>query len=189
MFLPRFYSIEDPVTDADSGRRFKATTIGHADRAFLGPLSEEKADRLIDWLALSPGARIADVGCGKGAFLIRLLSRHPEVSAVGIDINPAFLAQAAAAAERAGVADRLELMGEAAETAIQRIAPLDLLLCMGATQAFGGLDATARVARETLRGGSLLLIGEGYWRAMPDDEYLKVLGAERDELSTHAKNA
>ncbi len=169
--------------------RFKSTTIGHVDHVFLGPLSDETADRLISALPLPMGGRVVDIGCGKAGFLIRMLTRRPDLIGVGVDINPAFLAQAAIAGRQAGVAQRLTLIDQPAEMALGALAPLEGLFCMGATQALGGLDSTLRLAREALGPTGLLLIGEGYWRAEPDPEYLDVLGATADELLDHSGNA
>lgn len=50
--------------------------------------------------------RLVDLGCGDGSLLVEICRRHPEVSAVGLDVAPAAIAAATARAERAGVADR-----------------------------------------------------------------------------------
>ncbi|WP_433200376.1 class I SAM-dependent methyltransferase [Dactylosporangium sp. CS-047395] len=67
------------------------------------------------WLPLVPeveaklraGARVADVGCGTGQALIELARAYPAVTGTGYDVSPSAVAAARAAAEAAGVADRL----------------------------------------------------------------------------------
>ena len=43
---------------------------------FNCPLSLEKADRLVEMLALTDPARVVDIGCGTGEFLIRVGERY-----------------------------------------------------------------------------------------------------------------
>jgi len=68
------------------------------------------------WLPLLPelrnglesGIRWADVGCGAGHAVIRLAQEFPRSTFAGFDIFPAQIARARAAAEAAGVADRVQ---------------------------------------------------------------------------------
>jgi SAM-dependent methyltransferase len=72
-------------------------------------------DRLLDALTLAPDARVLDLGCGHGLFLIGAAKRVPRGRAVGIDLwsqvdqggnsREATLANAA----NEGVADRVEV--------------------------------------------------------------------------------
>jgi len=56
---------------------------------FFGPI----AQGLIAALAPAPGERVADMGCGKGAFLIRAARAvGPQGSALGVDVAPAMIA-------------------------------------------------------------------------------------------------
>lgn len=67
------------------------------------------------WLPLVPeveaklrtGTQVADVGCGTGLALAELAGAYPAISGVGYDVSPAAVAAANAAAEAAGVADRI----------------------------------------------------------------------------------
>ena len=52
---------------------------------FNCPLSLEKADRLVEILALTDRPRVVDVGCGTGEFLIRVVERY---GGHGIGIDP-----------------------------------------------------------------------------------------------------
>ena len=165
--------------------RRKATTIGHSDHVFLSPLSNSKADWLIDLLDLSPHARVLDIACGKAGFLRRLLKRRPTVEGVGVDINAEFLASAARGAASDGVADRLTLVEQPAEQFLTQATLFDAVLCFGGSQAVGGFDALGLAARWALPPGGLILVGEGYWRTAPSPAYLAVLGATVDELTDH----
>ena len=55
----------------------------------------------------TPGARIADIGCGEGWSSIALASAYPDAAVVGIDVDEPSVATARSNAEAAGVADRV----------------------------------------------------------------------------------
>jgi SAM-dependent methyltransferase len=56
---------------------------------------------------LLSGARVADVGCGHGASTLILAAAYPRSKIVGFDYHPESIERARAAAEQAGVADRV----------------------------------------------------------------------------------
>jgi len=178
------------MTDAPAVNvNFKATTIGHADHLFLSPLSAAKADWLIKLLDLAEDTRVLDIGCGKAGFLRRLLKQTPTAHGTGVDINSAFLAEAASAAAHEDLTGRLKLVNQPAASFLAGAHAFDVVLCFGASQAVGGFDAVTAAARAVLSPGGLFLVGEGFWRRAPDVHYLAVLGASPDELTGHAENA
>jgi hypothetical protein len=60
--------------------------------------------------ALENGGRVLDVGCGAGRVLLTIAQAFPRCRLVGIDPDPASLQQAEAAAEAAGVAERIRFV-------------------------------------------------------------------------------
>src|SRR5215471_1024242 len=72
-------------------------------------------DRIIDELALAPGARLVEVGCGTARNLIRIARRYPDAQLFGLDASEAMLETAAAAIDRAGVGNRIKLTAAYAE--------------------------------------------------------------------------
>src|SRR4030065_123592 len=67
--------------------------ITHRQHVICNPTSEEKLDRLVKLLRLPDGARVVDIACGKGEFLIRLAEAYG-VRGVGVDLSPFFIADA-----------------------------------------------------------------------------------------------
>jgi hypothetical protein len=77
--------------------------------------------------------------------------------------------------------------GTAKET-IEATPQYDLSFCVGSSQCFGLYrDAISALVAIT-RPEGLILIGEGYWRRLPDQVYLDFLGATEEELLTHSGN-
>ena len=69
----------------------------------------------LDLLAIAPGERALDVGCGSGVVLREVAGRvAPDGLAVGLDASPALLAVARDLAQRAGFGDHVQLRSRAA---------------------------------------------------------------------------
>lgn len=160
------------------------STIAHRDHDFCNPLDPAVLDQVTDRLDLAAGRRVLDVGCGKGALLVRIAERCG-ASGTGVDINAAFLAEARMRAERSGVAPLIELREMEASRLDAPAGWFDAGICIGSTHALGGYRETLRALARLMRPGGAVLIGEGYWRREPDPEYLDRLGATADEMTTH----
>ncbi|MCB5167529.1 class I SAM-dependent methyltransferase [Streptomyces bambusae] len=163
--------------------REEISRIAHTGHPIAAPLDDGAVRLLLD-SALPAGGRgrLLDLGCGGGEWLLRALSAHPQLRAEGVDVSAAALARARQAAARAGVGDRLVLHhGDAAGFAPG--GAFDLVLCVGATHAFGGLLPTLAAAREHLAPGGRVLVGDGFWDGEPSAEAVAVLG-ELEDLPT-----
>lgn len=80
----------------------------YAEHALEDPIGEGRCQRFTITAARFTGCtRVLDVACGNGAHAIRLALEHPETRVVGVDFAEANIARARAAAETAGVADRV----------------------------------------------------------------------------------
>ena len=66
-------------------------------------------DALIDNLALKPGERLVEVGCGTARNLIRIAECYPQAQLFGLDASQEMLKTAAQAIDRAGLSDRIKL--------------------------------------------------------------------------------
>ncbi|GAA4576017.1 SAM-dependent methyltransferase [Planotetraspora kaengkrachanensis] len=158
------------------------SAIAHRDHPVAAPVSEPHLDRLLTLSRLGTGARVLDLGCGQAAWTLRALELFPSVTADGVDVSSEALQAAAEDAERRGLADRIRLHEKPA-AAFTGAEPYDLVLCVGATHAFGGLAATVRDVRRLVRPGGLALIGEGFWETPPPPSLLTRLDAARDDYA------
>lgn len=164
------------------GHPLRFSTIAHAGRTILGPVSADRADALVAALQPAPGARIVELGCGKADLLIRILRRWPGVSAEGFDRDPWFLADARAAAEAAGVLPRLSLIETDAPGARLAGREVDLAIAIGATGIVGGQRETVAFLASIVGPGGVVVFGDGVWSADPPEAGLRSFGMERAEL-------
>jgi len=137
---------------------------------FLGPAylrnaftkgTEQEVDFLVDALALVPGMRVLDVGCGPGRHSLALARRGYEV--VGVDHSAEFVRLA----REAAAADGLPATFEALDVReLDRAGEFDaaICLCQGGfgllggydeTDVFGRIAATLRPSTSLRRGGAL----------------------------------
>lgn len=162
---------------------FGWTTIAHRDRALLGPVGDRVCDEVLEAAAHAP-ENVLDIGCGKGEWLVRALIAAPGARGVGIDPNPAFLADAARRADAAGVADRLTLVTSAFEPALVADQAFALAICTGASHAFGTYEQALHGLRTLVREGGTAIVGTGFWQRTPDPEYLATFGGSADEMTS-----
>lgn len=169
--------------------------LAHTDHPIAAPLDDESVHRLLRQAVPAAsgasggpggpdgGARVLDLGCGQGEWLLRTLAQHPGATAEGVDTSAEALRRARERAEAAGVADRLTLhRTDAAEFAPEH--PFDLVLSVGATHAFGGMRGTLATARPHLARGGTVLVGDAYWMTEPSARAREMLGEYRDLAST-----
>lgn len=99
-----------------------------------------EVDFVVGELALPPGARILDVGCGTGRHSVELARRGYRVT--GVDQSQGMLDQAAAAAREAGVTGSVEWVRADAAGLVWEGEPFDaaICLCEGAFTLLGAAD-------------------------------------------------
>ncbi|MPY59946.1 SAM-dependent methyltransferase [Streptomyces spongiae] len=151
--------------------RSRISALAHADHPIAAPLGDASVARLLD-RALRDGAeRVLDLGCGKGEWLVRAVEGRPKVEAVGVDLDGDTIAQAREGIAARGLGDRVGLHAQDASE-FSSDHPFDLVLCVGATHAFGGLGPTLEAVRRHLAPGGTALIGDTFWEREPDQRTL-----------------
>lgn len=131
---------------------------------FLGPAylrnaftkgTEQEVAFLVDVLGLTPGRRVLDVGCGPGRHGLALARRGMEV--VGVDLSPAFVDLATAAATAEGLSARFAVL-DVREMAFAAEFDAVVCLCQGGFGLLGGRDEAdvfGRIVAAVRPGGGL----------------------------------
>ncbi len=175
--------------------RDRFSFIAHTHRAICNPLSFDKLDGVIARLELPENAAAIDIGCGKAELLIRLAHAWGHrgdrgVRAVGVERSPLFAADAQRRVNDAGFAEHIAIH-ETDALAWLNANPaqrFDLACCTGSLHALGGYEPTLRTLLDRLNPAGWLLIAEGFWAKPPAPEYLKFLGDDESQFTTHAGN-
>lgn len=167
---------------------WKFFDVTHRRHVVCNPTSEEKLTQLVELLRLPPAARVVDIACGMGEFLIRMANAHG-ISGLGIDISPHFIA----AARR-----RLKTCAPDADVTFTQMGGADfkpdkphsfsLVSCIGASWIFGGHAGTLDALVTMVEPGGWVVAGEPYWLREPSKDYLEALGVTREGFGTHTAN-
>lgn len=154
---------------------------GHYDFLdFIGPMSDERASRMVASISATKPKTITDFGCGTGELLLRAVAATPTATGCGVDVDKECLARARTMAQERGLADRVRFI-EAEAATVDETA--DVVLSIGASHAFGDTTEALPALRTRVHAGGLLYFGEGFWERPPTDEEVAGLGpgASRDE--------
>ena len=168
---------------------WKFYDITHREHVICNPTSEEKLMRLVGLLRLPVGARVVDIACGKGEFLIRLAEAYA-IRGIGIDISPFFAAEAARRLEERRPIGAITFeQKDGAAFAPDAPHSLDLASCIGASWVFGGHRQTLVALTGMVKPGGYVVVGEPFWVEEPPAEYLDALGITKEAFGSHASNA
>lgn len=141
----------------------------------------------MDLLHLTAESTVLDIGSGKAELIIRLIERY-QVSALGLELDASYVEEAHTQAAVRIPGGRLELRECDALTFDPGAQVFDLASCVGACHIYGSLRLTLEHLARFVRPGGKVLVGDGYWKQEPAQEYLAALQTTRDELQTHADN-
>jgi cyclopropane-fatty-acyl-phospholipid synthase len=122
----------------------------------LEAAQETKLEMVCTKLALKPGMRVLDIGCGWGSFAIHAAERHG-VKVVGITLSPPQVERGQRVAAERGLSDSVDLRvadyRELADEPFDAVASIGMVEHVGANQ----IDVYARqVARLVKPGGRIL---------------------------------
>ena len=143
-------------------------TITESAHRIHNPFTPEKFPTLGAALRLAPDTRILDLGSGSGEMLCTW-ARDYGVQGTGIDMSPLFTEQAKRRAVELGVSDRVRFVHDdaAGYVADEKVG---VAACVGATWIAGGVAGTIQLLAQSLSAGGIVLIGEPYWRRLPETE-------------------
>lgn len=176
--------------------------LAHAGLTFNAPLSEERASGLVGALPIAPGHHVLDFGCGWGELLLRILAAHPATTGTGVDTAKEALDRGVRAAAQRGLHYRVEFVEADAATFVDLA---DVVVCVGASHAFGGAADALHWLLQSVTPGGRVLYGDAFWATPPTTAALETIGAlpaleelrvaataagfriERDEVSTLAE--
>ena len=165
-------------------------TPPHDDLTFMTPLSEERARRLVAFLAEGEPGTVLDIGCGWGELLLRVLASAPDAIGEGVDLDADAIAHGQVLADARGLTDRVNLrVSDAGDLR----GGWDRVICIGASQVWGApvealqpLPYAAALAalRALLPSGGRLVYGDGIWTRPPTRAAVAPLAGRDDEFVT-----
>lgn len=169
----------------------------YLDLAFLSPLSDSRADRLVRFLGQGDPGLVLDVGCGWAELLLRAISTLPDCHGLGVDLDADAVAHGRRLAAARGLDGRVTLSaGDAKDQPLPDA--VDALICIGASQIWGpppaedgsytqplDYDSALTAIRALVPRGGRVVYGEAIWSTEPtreatepftgrDDEYLRL---------------
>lgn len=156
---------------------------------FHGPLSETRAQDLVQRLTRTNPTTVLDIGCGWGELMLRVLAAAPAATAIGIDLNAEDLTRGRHNAEARGLAHRAEFVEESALGTTR--GPADLVLCVGASHALSTTEPpqhtteALRALRRLVTDNGRVLLGEGFWQRTPTPTELKGMWPEAATTDHH----
>ncbi len=161
--------------------RDRYSAIAHGNMPIWNPIGLDDLLALTAHMELEKVSRVLDVGCGRGEILLSLIEQHGVV-AVGVDPSPRATAIALAEADERDPEGRLHLQVAAFDPTLFAPESFDLGICLGASHACGSFAQTLTTLTSLVRPGGYLLMGEGYWRQKPSEDYLAMLGCQENEI-------
>ena len=164
----------------------KYHSVTHRYHIVCNPMSIAKIDELIELLNLTPESAVLDIACGKGELLTRLAERY-DISGVGVDISPYFVADTEQKLQDRVPGTQVEVLNmDGANYSANQ--PFDLAMCIGASWVYRGYRGTLHALKSMTQPGGLILVGEPFWLKEPDKAFLAAANYTRDMLGTHYEN-
>ena len=154
--------------------RADISRIAHRDHRIAAPLGAARVAQLLSRLQPPKGGRALDLGCGWGEWLLTLLQLQRDIAGVGVDLH--LPPETASSTARYCLTDRVRW--EQADVAGWSDGPFDVVICVGASHAFGGLDNTLRVLRQHLAPGGQVVLGDAIWEVPPSLAAQQALDAD-----------
>lgn len=121
--------------------------------------SPRRVVSMLQRAGIGPRSRVLDLACGKGTIAISA-TRHLECQVVGVDACESFIKEAAAAATRAAITDRVTFVQDDVRAFARRAArakePFDAALMIG----LFGIEEAAPLLRRLVRARGIYMIDD-----------------------------
>ncbi len=162
----------------------------YLDLTFMTPLSEERASRLVSFLADGSPGSVLDIGCGWAELLLRVLAAAPDAVGEGVDLDADAIAHGQALAVARGLTDRVDLR---VSDALDLQGGWDRVVCIGASQVWGApveerqplaYSAALAALRGLVPAGGRVVYGDGIWSQPPTAAAIAALAGREDEFVT-----
>jgi len=152
-------------------------SIVERSHTIQNPTSPQKLGLLADYCRVRDGARVLDVGSGKG-WLLRTWAKAWQIEGTGLEVNPWHVAEARERAEAEGAADRLCFIEGPALDFAPQPASYDGVLCIGASFALNNFDEAVAWMRRAVKSDGVLAIGEPFLNRPLPPEVAALAGPE-----------
>lgn len=106
---------------------------------------------------LEKGRHVIDLGCGKGAVLVKL-SKQFDIKAIGVDIVPDFIEEAEKYAKNYGVFDSILFKTEDIIETIKTITKQDIVIYGYDSEVLGDLDRTIRELANCVKADGYIIL-------------------------------
>ncbi len=148
---------------------------------YPAPVSARRALAVAELLEVPPGGTVLDLGEGPAGLLLDAVALNA-CPGIGLVASEAAAALARVAAEREGLAERVEFRVTPA-TGFAPPRRVDAVLCVGdLTRPAGALEEAAERCLGWLRVGGLFVYGEPFLRRPPSPVYRELLGSAGEAL-------
>lgn len=112
---------------------------------------------LIDRNGLGGNKNIIDLGCGKGAVLVKLAKRF-DIRAIGVDLVSEFIEEANKYAETAGVAGKVTFKTEDIRDTLTTCSKQDLLIYGYDSEVLGDLASTLKQLQKCIKADGYIVL-------------------------------
>ncbi len=157
--------------------RDRISAAAHEEIPHANPLSAAQMEGLVLQALRHKPATALDIGCGPGAFSVGLAARAP-IDVVAIDVNPAFLERGRRTAKDTALVGSIAFLERSLQEDEGR--QFDLVVCVGSSGAVGSPREALRRCKELMNPLGVLVFADLVWNAEPAEEYLAMLGGQRD---------
>jgi SAM-dependent methyltransferase len=162
------------------------------DLTFMSPLSQQRADRLVEFLSEELSGTVLDVGCGWAELLLQVVAAAPACNGLGLDLDGTAIDHGRELAVARGLGGRVALKSADAAAGLPDHA--DAVISIGATHVWAPPAGEAieplhyaralRRIRSVVRRGARVVFADGIWSQPPTTVAVEALGGRLDELVT-----